>query len=661
MPEMQFPGVFIEECAPAAARVQRADLSTAAFVGPCRWGPARGVPELLTSLQDFENLYGDDQPLSWEQGLVVPNYLWHAARCFFAEGGQRLYVSRVFRALAGAPAGEPSAPAGLPPHADGHARISVGVARQQFQAVARHPGAAGNLQLRMGLLLGPDLLDHPGGGAPAALRPGALQAGDVVWMETAATRQALAARGPAPLGHARALGDLPLFQVQRDAAGACVFAGVGAGALTSADLGLNAAAGNRLCVVSLTVETLGEDGRGLGRWSGCSLDPLRFDGPFVRLGRGPEAMPGAQVVLLNDSLSTGLELLAALLASDGGQGLVLAAAELAEAGQDEMLALRRRLERGVTVSARLRGGNDGLLPLPSDYAGAAPARGAVPDAGAGLQALVSLEDVAILAAPGASARSCRPPQQAREIAVLLLASAASQRMALLDPPDGASVSGLLGWRAGLDDSRAALYHPWVSVLDPRTARPLNLPPSGFVAGVYARMERERGVWKAPAGEALRLASGLESALGVAQQELLNPEGINLLRFMAGRGFLVWGARTLSRDPAWIYVSARRYIDSLERSLRAGLRWVAFEPQGEPMWSEVRRQVQDYLLSEWRAGALQGQKAEQAFFLRCDRSSMSQRDIDAGRVVVMLGVALLQPAEFLTLRLSLQTLQTAPGG
>jgi phage tail sheath protein FI len=225
---------------------------------------------------------------------------------------------------------------------------------------------------------------------------------------------------------------------------------------------------------------------------------------------------------------------------------------------------------------------------------------------------------------------------------------------VLDSPDDEALSQVRESRAVLDERRAALYYPWVSIQDPVTRERLNVPPSGFVTGIYARNDIERGVSKAPANEVVTGAIGLETLVNKAQQEVLNPEGVNCIRLFENRGFRVWGARTLSSDPEWKYVNVMRYFVYLEHSIDRGTQWAVFENNGEALWANVRRTIEDFLFSEWRTGALLGSKPEQAFFVRVDRSTMSQNDLDNGRLVCIIGVAVVKPAEFVIFRIGQMT-------
>ncbi|MBL8489199.1 MAG: phage tail sheath family protein, partial [Rhodocyclaceae bacterium] len=183
-----------------------------------------------------------------------------------------------------------------------------------------------------------------------------------------------------------------------------------------------------------------------------------------------------------------------------------------------------------------------------------------------------------------------------------------------------------------------------------TGARIPLPPSGFVAGLHARSDIERGVHKAPADEPLRTAAGFETAIDKARQEILNPEGINCFRSFPGRGNRLWGARTASSDPEWKYVNVRRYFLYLEHSIDRGTQWAVFEPNGETLWAGLRAAIGDFLYGEWRSGGLPGATPEDAFFVRCDRSTMTETDLDEGRLVCLIGCAVVRPAEFVIFRI-----------
>jgi phage tail sheath protein FI len=224
------------------------------------------------------------------------------------------------------------------------------------------------------------------------------------------------------------------------------------------------------------------------------------------------------------------------------------------------------------------------------------------------------------------------------------------RIALIDSGEAQSISEVRAMRAEIDSMHAVFYYPWIRALDPLTNNPINLPPSGFVAGIYARSDIKRGVHRAPANEPVNLAVGLEKMINSAQLEALTPEGINCFRFFGGGGFRLWGARTASSEREWRYVNLRRYFAYLEHSIDRGTRWAVYEPNNSVLWNDVRRSIENFLYNEYRAGVLSGDKPENSFYVRCDRSTMTQSDLDEGRLVCRIGVALLRPAEFVVLRI-----------
>jgi phage tail sheath protein FI len=229
------------------------------------------------------------------------------------------------------------------------------------------------------------------------------------------------------------------------------------------------------------------------------------------------------------------------------------------------------------------------------------------------------------------------------------------RIGIVDARRGMSLSEVRDFRSNFDDSRLALYYPWVVIKDPNgSGQDIEVPPAGFVAGIYAGTDVRRGVHKPPANEPVIGALRFAQDINRFQQELLNPNGINCLRSFPGRGHRIWGGRTLSSDPEWIYVNVRRYFLYLERSIEKSTQWVVFEPNGERLWSNVRSSVEDFLYNEWRNGRLLGDSPKAAYFVRCDRSTMTQNDLDFGRLVCLVGVAPLRPAEFVIFRIGQKT-------
>jgi phage tail sheath protein FI len=244
--------------------------------------------------------------------------------------------------------------------------------------------------------------------------------------------------------------------------------------------------------------------------------------------------------------------------------------------------------------------------------------------------------------------------KAVQLAMIAHCELMGDRMAIIDGPPGFSPQQVKEWRvdlAGYDSKYAALYYPWIKVFDPATGTNEFIPPSGHMAGVWARNDASRGVHKAPANEVVRGAIALQTQLTKAEQELLNPIGVNCIRSFPGRGIRVWGARTLSSDPAWRYLNVRRLFNYLEESVLGGTQWVVFEPNDDALWARIRRTIGAFLVMEWRKGALFGLTPDEAFYVRCDRETNPAESIDAGQVVCEIGVAPVKPAEFVIFRLA----------
>jgi hypothetical protein len=198
---------------------------------------------------------------------------------------------------------------------------------------------------------------------------------------------------------------------------------------------------------------------------------------------------------------------------------------------------------------------------------------------------------------------------------------------------------------------AAFYLPWVNVFDPLTGDLKLVPPGGHIAGIYARSDIDRGVHKAPANEIVRGVSSLQILVTKEQQGILNPKGINVIRAFPGRGILVWGARTLSTDTLWKYINVRRLFIYIEQSIEISTQWLVFEPNSERLWSRVIATITPFLSRLRKEEALMGTRDEEAFFVKCDRTTMTQDDIDNGRLIVVIGVAPVKPAEFVIFRIA----------
>ncbi|MFI6049641.1 phage tail sheath family protein [Streptomyces violascens] len=274
----------------------------------------------------------------------------------------------------------------------------------------------------------------------------------------------------------------------------------------------------------------------------------------------------------------------------------------------------------------------------------------------GLEALDEINMVAVPDLMAAYQQGLIDLEQVKAVQLGLVAHCElmGDRMAVLDPPPGLNARDIRKWRmegAGYDSRYAALYYPWIKSFDPSTGQTKIVPPSGHMAGIWARNDAERGVHKAPANEIVRGAVDLELQITRGEQDLLNPIGVNCIRAFPGRGIRVWGARTLASDPAWRYLNVRRYFNYLEESILIGTQWVVFEPNDHALWARIRRNISAFLVNEWRNGALFGQRPEDAFYVKCDEETNPPESVDLGRVVCEIGIAPVKPAEFVVFRLA----------
>lgn len=292
------------------------------------------------------------------------------------------------------------------------------------------------------------------------------------------------------------------------------------------------------------------------------------------------------------------------------------------------------------------GGNDGLENgtikfNPDMYLG----EDGAPDERTGLKAFKTLSDVSIMAIPGITDSTVQS-------ALVSHCEKMGNRFAVLDMPvDKKDVSELQGFRENVDTSYAAMYHPWLQCYDSLAKRNVYLPPSGAIAGIYGRTDNTRGVHKAPANEIVRNCTGLSVNYNEAEQAKLNPKGINLIRALPGQGIRVWGARTCSSDGNWKYVNVRRLFIFIEESIRVNTNWAVFEPNDEMLWSRVEGTIRVFLTTQWRNGALAGATAEEAFFINIGKSTMTEDDILNGRLICVIGVAPVRPAEFVIFRIT----------
>jgi len=615
MPEYLTPGVYVEETSFRSKSIEGVPTSTFGMAGPARTGPVSYVlgsgrdatrvlvrPTLVTSFTEFERAFGDLGRVGGED-----NHLAHAARAFFANGGRRLYVSRVF----------PWFKKGTEPDPDRQeecfASLDVGKpVRARWRA--RWPGAFGReISVKVEFRRGRNIARK---GVLSGVRPGCLVelTGGPVDDRTAPQEsgvRVVVARPDGSLAVAPRSGAAP------------------------EEIGPD----QEVCRIRLAVTVQAGSRRDV--YNELELDPSHPRSIFTVLRAADPADEFSLVCLLPVPPSDGRppptagQLLTALLGDTDAK------------------------------PSFLTGGSDGDVLTAADLKGREANLRQAAEPATGLAALGEVDDISIVAMPSAAALTGDELNAAVD-GLIGHCEALRYRMAVVDPPKDSSISEVREFRAGFDSKYAALYHPWLKIIDP--AAPfepgaptplLEIPPSGAVAGIYARSDIERGVHKAPANEVVRGLTRFTHNITYDQQSVLNPEGINVLRYFEGRGNRVWGARTMSSDPEWKYVNVRRLFIYLEHSIDKATQWAVFEPNNERLWASVRQSIEDFLLATWRTGALMGTRPEEAYFVRCDRTTMSQNDLDNGRLVCLVGVAPTSPAEFVIFRIGQWTADAQP--
>jgi phage tail sheath protein FI len=622
MPEYLAPGVYVEEVSFRSKSIEGVPTSTTGFAGLAHFGPVVHTdgpkttePRLITSFTEYERVYGGLEQLRVNGTDDRECYLAHAARAFFANGGKRLYISRVFVPTETAP----------DTFDWGVAFRDVAVAATTFTATwrARWPGRYGNVHVEARAVRSKNLLVDFGALYPAT-DPRSTWGIQATRAKAGAVVEIIPNGQPIPVGNT-AVDINQLAVVTVDADGRQTFRRNGANAAANAN--------DTIQLVELQVRVTVNSER-VDVYDELATDPKqkRYIGHILQAA-DPED-ENAVVWLDWDPAPSG-----------------------ATANEIEFLPARLLLSLQANASPRLANGNDGVLPGPDDFMGQ-PADLDNPEVKAtGLEALGEIDDIAIVAVPDGG--DLGDEELTRQVADRLITHAESlrYRIGVVDAPLGSSMNEIRDYRGKFDSKYAALYHPWIEILDPTQRasqgapqRRIMLPPSGFVTGIYARSDIERGVHKAPANEVVRGLTRFEANINKARQDVLNPEGINALRFFEGRGNRVWGARTISSDPEWKYVNVRRLFIYIEHSIDKGTQWAVFEPNNQRLWANIRQTVEDFLLVLWRDGALLGDKPEDAYFVRCDRTTMTQNDLDNGRLICLIGVAPVKPAEFVIFRI-----------
>lgn len=639
MPQYLAPGVYVEEI-PGPRTIQAVSTTTAAFVGPTRFGPTSGEPELLTSYGDFVRIYGDAVDLEFDDNGPVTNHMALGVLGFFDEGGTSLYVSRVF------------AYTGDNVTAD-HASVAL-AAPSKYTARARFPGEAGRLKVSFTLQVGNNVLI--GSGASRSLTR--LRPYDCVWIPNTTVEGA-----PGKV----------YVAVHDPITDTIKLTGQTANPLDLSTLGAGIPVLPISVLVSVQVPTL--NGQGL-----ATFGPPNAVGVF---GFDPRAVGSGITTVLTANPPSRSQALTVPIALEAAAGLPTDPDKLAVAIPTQILGdtvLKTATEKAAAVEDRqvvitLTGGTDGDAPGESEYAGVP----AISDYQSldtinpnttdrvfnGLLAFDPIDDISTVVAPGAAGgwgltadTAVQAAAQSVNASIVAYCENRSYLTCALDTPPRLLPTGALDFRNLMSSTHAALYYPWLKVSHPITDERVLVPPAAYMTGVWARSDDRRGVIKAPANEPVRSALDLEIKINKAQQELLNPQGVNCIRFFPGPGFTVWGARTISEDPEWKHLNIRRYFNYVEKSIDEGTQWVVFEINGPALWDSVRHTVEGFLTNEWLGGALLGAKPEQGFFVECGPTTMTADDLAEGRMICRIGISAAHPAEFVIFRISQMTATTS---
>lgn len=661
MANVTYPGVYVEEVSSGVRPIAAASTSTAAFLGQTERGSLTEAVKIFNFTQ-FQNLYG---------GFLGYSYLAHAVYQFFNNGGAQCYIARVAgegtetaalvlndRAAAAQPSLTISANS---PGAWGNrlAVIIANAAAETSDAAERVDNAFGN---------GFDLTvlqeDGSGGVTPLeTFRSLSMVPGTAGFVETAtagskyirvavdpanSNAQAGTSQGagpptvPLPAGRTR-------FRINVDGdgyqeVGLQDAVGGGAGQVPDLDTAANVRDAITFVVRALTRLRASTDQDAFDDFA-CTLTGtgalLLTSGAASLISSvtvAPASNPALDASVLLDlgALNGGVETLGAAVVRPRNNSAAV-----------PHFFVGDNLAPTADVSA-VTAGSDGD-PVSSDLPYIAA-----------LDRLNNKDDVSLIAVPGvgspnlvgAGMNYCanRPLSDCFFIGDLA--------------PDDDTIEEAQEFRDAITpkNSYGAIYTPWLKMLDPTGAspEPILVPPSGFVAGMYAKTDNQRGVWKAPAGTAAALAgaSGLAVNFTDVEQGNLNPDNINAIRQFASAGIVLWGARTVTSDAEWTYIPVRRMAIMLRVSIYRGIQWAVFEPNDFGLWTDLRLNITSFMMTLFRRGAFQGATPSQAFFVKCDSETTTQDDINLGIVNVLVGFAPLKPAEFVVVKISQKAGQSA---
>ncbi|MBQ3077056.1 MAG: phage tail sheath subtilisin-like domain-containing protein [Clostridia bacterium] len=590
MAEYLHPGVYVEEYDSGAVPMQGVSTSTAGFIGLAERGPVVGQPQLVTSFADYKRIYGGY--LS-EAKYGNGRYLPYAVEQFFLNGGSRAYIMRV--AADGAKCAEATS---------GVLKITAANAGEWGDKIRVTITPASKAKTQVLAATGADLtLKNPDGFNP----------GDVVELYDGRTKAYATVKSA--LDKVITLDAVP--------------------GVDAVDTTVGTAKYIRTCEVTVSVKL--DDA--VETFAEASLNP--FAGNYI----GVKAAK-------SDLVSFAVQAAAAAPApapapvKEEKDGKDAKPAPAPAAAVKSIVPYDLVGGTGDAIVVALAGASDGNVAKVSAAAYIGSDNG--PGKRTGLQAFIENNNVSIMAIPGVTDANVQST-------LIAYCENRTSCFAILDLPlELKKTDEVAAFRDMYDSTYAAAYHPWIEMLDMGSKRPAYFPPSGAMAGVFARVDVDRGVHKAPANEVVRGCTGLSCSYNDAEQDILNPIGVNLIRAFTGRGIRVWGARTISSNGLWKYINVRRLFIYVEQSIKNNTNWVVFEPNSEVLWDRVKRTISTFLATCWRDGALAGTTPEQAFYVECGPTTMTQDDIDNGRLICNIGIAPVKPAEFVIFRITQKT-------
>ncbi len=602
MPEYLSPGVYVEEYESGSVPMAGVGTSTAGFIGLAEKGPVVGKPQFVTSFSDYMRIYGGHLT---ESRYGDKRYLPYAVEHFFINGGSKCYVMRV---------------------APSDAKAAIGKTPATLIFAAANVGEWGN---KIKIIIVPasrqktPVYEVDGNDCVFKNTDG-FYVGDIVAFDD---------------GKSKTYNRIKAIQENTVTFENPVSPSI-------VDKALVPTRFVRSCEINLSVKC--DDAK--EDYNFVSLNPDSPDYVVSRMTKSelvtvevsfkaPEPAKAPEPPKAPDKKGDKPE--------DSAPAAPPAApAKPASAFMAPFDAIGAK---GDAIAVSFEGGSDGSIGsvTAAEYMGV----NAGPGKRTGIQAFIEISDVSMMAVPGITIPDV-------QLSLVAHCETTKSRFAVLDVPrDRKKIDEILEYKDMFDTSYAAMYHPWLEVFDPLAKKSFYLPPSASMCGIYARCDLTIGVHKAPANEVVRACTGLEQGYNNAEQDRLNPAGVNLVRAFPGRGIRVWGARTCSSNGNWKYVNVRRLFIFLEESIKANTNWVVFEPNTEILWARVQRSVELFLSSVWRSGALAGTTPGEAFFVDIGRSTMTQDDIDNGRLICVIGVAPVKPAEFVIFRIGQYTAQS----